>query len=176
MNALSLAHFNTQNQQEETSWSDDPFGFKGLVTGVTKISDHQRNLDNFIQELVGSYGVYCQDHYELSLDKLSSPYQLELAALYIESIDREIEWACYGEDQTLNSEFLCALLSMLKDSTPKTRTNFAQVTTRNILVYYKESLQNLLDIGCDVYFNNEMHEAGYHAEQDMEHGDVLWRR
>ena len=176
MNALSLAYFNTQKQQQESSWTDDPFGFRGLVTGVTKISDHQRNLNDYTQELVYSYAKHVGDNYELDLDKLSSPCQLELARLYIESIDRDIEWACYGEDQTLNSEFLCAMLAMLKDSTPHTRTNFAQVTTRNILAYYKETLQDLLDTACQDYFCNEMHEAGYRAEQDMDHGDVVWRR
>ncbi len=173
MNALSLAYFNTQKQ---TSWNDDPFGFHGLVTGVTKISDHQRNLNDYLQELVYSYGKHVGDNYELDLNKLSSPCQLELARLYIESIDREIEWACYGEDQTLNSDFLCAMLAMLKDSNPKTRAKFAQVTTVNVLKYYHETLQDLIDTACQDYYCNEMHEAGYRAEQDMDHGDIVWRR
>lgn len=174
MNKNSVAHAHVKNQQE-SSWSDDPFELKGFITGVMPVS-HQRNLDDYALELVASYAKFKDDHYELSLDMLSSPYQLEFAAHYIESIDREIEWACYGDDQTLNSEFLCALLAMLKNSTPKTRTNFAQVTTRNILIYYKESLQNILDIACDQYYNNEMHEAGYRAEYDIDNGDVVWRR
>ena len=91
MNALSLAYSNAQKQQ---SWIDDPFEFKGFVTGVTKISDHQRNLNDYLQELVYSYGKHIGDNYELDLNKLSTPCQLELARLYIESIDREIEWAC----------------------------------------------------------------------------------
>lgn len=173
MNALSLAYSNAQKQ---SSWIDDPFETKGFVTGVTKMSDHVRNLNDYTQELVYSYGKHIGDNYELDLDKLSSPYQLELARLYIESIDREIEWACYGEDQTLNSDFLCAMLSMLKDSNPKTRANFAQVTTRNILTYYKDTLQEILDTACNDYYCNEMNQAGYRAEQDMDHGDVVWRR
>lgn len=173
MNVISLAHTHVQNQQQ-SSWIDDPFqvgthAFKGL-----KPMNHQRNLDDYLQELVYSYGKHVGDNYELDLDKLSSPCQLELARLYIESIDREIEWACYGEDQTLNSDFLCALLAMLKDSTAKTRFNFAQVTTRNVLVYYKDTLQKLLDEGCELYFCNEMHEAGYRSSYDDEHGDVVW--
>jgi len=173
MNALSLAYFNTQKQ---TSWNDDPFGFNGLVTGVTKISDHQRNLNDYLQELVYSYGKHVGDNYELDLDKLSSPCQLELARLYIESIDRDIEWACYGEDQTLNSDFLCAMLAMFKDSNPKTRAKFAQVTTVIVLKYYHQTLQDLIDTACQDYFCNEMNEAGYRAEQDMDHGDIVWRR
>tara|TARA_R110000868_G_scaffold90899_3_gene251948 strand:+ start:105 stop:626 length:522 start_codon:yes stop_codon:yes gene_type:complete len=173
MNALSLAYSNAQKQQ---SWTDDPFEFKGFVTGVTKISQHQRNLNDYLQELVYSYGKHVGDNYELDLNRLSSPCQLELARLYIESIDREIEWACYGDDQTLNSDFLCAMLAMFKDSNPKTRAKFAQVTTVNVLKYYHQTLQDLIDTACQDYFCNEMSEAGYYAEQDMDHGDVVWRR
>jgi len=172
MNVISLAHARAQNQ--ETSWSDDPFDLKGFVTGVTKVSSHERNLRDYALDLVGSYAKFKDDQYELTLDMLSSPYQLEFAALYIESIDREIEWACYGDDQTLNSDFLCALLAMLKDSNPKTRLKFAQVTTVNVLKYYKDTLQEILDNACEEFYNNEMHEAGYRCEQDMEHGDVVW--
>lgn len=176
MNALSLAYSNAQKQHQESSWSDDPFDFKGFVTGVTKVSDHVRNLNDYTQELVYSYGKHVGDNYELDLDKLSSSCQLELARLYIESIDREIEWACYGEDQTLNSDFLCALLAMLKNNNPQTRTKFSQVTTRNILVYYKDTLQELLNTACQDFFCSQMHEAGYHCEQDLEHGDFAWIR
>lgn len=174
MNALSLAYFNPE-KQTSPSWTDDPFDFKGLVTGVTKLSNHERNLNDYTEELVYSYAKNVGDNYELDLDKLSSPCQLELARLYIESIDREIEWACYGEDQTLNSDFLCALLAMLKDNTPHSRAKFAQVTTVNVLKYYKETLQNLLDTACQDYFCKEMDEAGYRCEQDMDHGDLVWR-
>lgn len=173
MSRSSVAHSYVQNQQQ-SPWIDDPFQLGTHAFKELKPMSHQRNLDDYIQELVASYGKHYDDHYELDLDKLSSPYQLELASLYIESIDREIEWACYGKDQTLNSDFLCALLSMLKDSTHETRLNFAQVTTRNILVYYKDTLQKLLDEGCELYFNNEMHEAGYRADYDQDHGDIVW--
>lgn len=168
----SVSHNYVQNQPL-SSWTDDTFELKGAFAGVASVN-HETNLDNFINELVDSYGVFCDDHYELDLNKLSSPYQLELASLYIESIDREIEWACYGDDQSINSDFLCAMLAMLKDNTPKTRNAFAQVTARNILTYYKETLQNRLDIGCDIYFSNEMNDAGYHSEIDSEDGDVIW--
>jgi hypothetical protein len=172
MNALSLAYSNAQKQ---SSWIDDPFDIKGFVTGVTPLS-HQKTLEEYAQELVSSYGKFIGDQYELNLENLSSPYQLELVQLYIESIDREIEWACYGEDQSINSDFLCAMLAMLKDFTPKTRANFAQVTTHNLLVYYKDALQIILDEACQDLLCKEMNNAGYHQEQDMEHGDVVWRR
>jgi len=173
MNALSLAYSNAQKQE---SWSDDPFDIKGFVTGVTKILDHERNLRDYALEMVANFGKFKSDHYELNLDMLSTSYQLEFARLYIESIDREIEWACYGDDQTLNSDFLCAMLAMLKDSNPKTRAKFAQVTTVNILTYYKDTLNNLLDTACEDFYNNEMENAGYQCNQDMEHGDFYWSK
>ena len=82
MNVLSLAYFNKQ-KQSTPSWMDDPFDL-GYVTGVTKVSDHKRNLDNYALDMVGSFGKFKDDHYELDLDMLSSPYQLEFAQLYIE--------------------------------------------------------------------------------------------
>lgn len=176
MNVISLAHARAQNQHQEPSWSDDPFDLRGFVTGVTKVSDHQRNLNEFALDMVSSYAKFKHDHYELTLDMLTSPYQLEFARLYIESIDREIEWACYGDDQSINSDFLCALLSMLKDSNQKTRAKFAQVTTVNILKYYKDTFNDILEKACEDFYNNAMHQAGYRCEQDMEHGDFVWRR
>jgi hypothetical protein len=176
MNVISLAHARAKNQHQESSWSDDPFDLKGFVTGVTKVSDHERNLRDYALDMVGSYAKFKDDQYELALDMLSSPYQLEFARLYIESIDREIEWACYREDQTLNSDFLCAMLAMLKDNTPETRAKFAQVTTENILISYKNTLQELLDTACEEYYTNEMENAGYRCEQDMDHGDFHWRK
>ncbi len=170
MNALSLAYSNAQKQ---SSWIDDPF--EGFVTGVTRLS-HQRNLTDYAEELVYSYGTHIGDNYELDIDKLSSPCQQELARRYIESIDREIEWACYGEDQTLNSDFLCAMMAMLKDNTHKTRANFARITTQNILIYYKTTLQGILDTACQDFFCKQMNESGYHADQDLEHGDFQWRK
>ncbi len=173
MNALSLAYSSTQTQQEESSWIDDPFELGG--TGVSTLS-HQRRLTDYAEELVGSYAELIGDQYELSFEKISAPFQFELARLYIESIDRDIEWACYGEDQSLNSDFLCALLAMLKDSTPRTRSNFAQVTSRNIVIYYKDVLQGILDDACHDYHCNEMNETGYHHRYDLDNGDLVWRK
>jgi hypothetical protein len=173
MNNLSLSQKYKQIQHD-SSWIDDVFKFVTYETKEMNSMGHQRNLEYFIQEIISKYGIHCYDHYELYLDNLPSYEQEELVRLYIESIDREIECAFYGEDQSINSDFLCAMLAMLQDSNHKTQANFAQVTTRNILAYYKTTLQYLLDKGCELYFTNEMHAAGYRAEYDQEHGDVVW--
>lgn len=174
MNELSLTHSYNQNQHQTTSWIDGPFSSEGFVAGVTKVSNHIRNLNDYTQDLVSSYATYHKDHYELTLDMLSFPCQSELARLYIESIDREIEWACYGDDQTLNSDFLCAMLAMFKDNTSKTREKFAQVTSRNILIYYKNTLNELLQEACDDFYCNEMENASYRADIYEDYGVVAW--
>lgn len=174
MNELSLTHSYTQNQHQTTSWIDGPFSSEGLVAGVTKVSNHIRNLNDYTQDLVSSYAKYHKNHYELTLDMLSSSYKLELARLHIESIDREIEWACYGEDQTINSDFLCAMLAMLKENNPKTRENFSQVTSRNILIYYKNTLNELLKKACDDFYSNEMEKSSYRADIYEDYGVVAW--
>lgn len=171
MNVVNLAHVRLKNQE-----NDNLLGFTNQVTGVTKISRHERNLRDYALELVGSFAKFKSDHFELSLEMLLETYQLELTRLYIESIDREIEYACYGEDETLNSDFLCAMLSMLHDSSSETRENFAQITIKNILKYYKNTLQKILDEACEDYYENQMHEAGYQWERDIDHGDFVLKR
>lgn len=176
MNSRSLQHEFVQNQVlSMSSWIDDPFSMKGKLAGVANLSP-KRSLESYAEELVSVYASFKDDAYTLSIDSLPSDCQNELARLYIESIDREIEWACYGDDESINSEFLCALLAMLKNNTEQTRDNFAQVTTKNILIYYKNTLQSLIDTACNDYFCNEMNQAGYQEEQDMEHGDYHWRK
>ena len=138
---------------------------KNSVKGLA-LMNHKKNLSYYAQELVADYAQYKANQYELSLDSLSDADQNELARLYIETIDREIEWACYGDDESINSEFLCALLSMLKDDNHKSRENFAAVTRKNILIYYKESLQAILDEACEDFASNENEQNHYRDSYD----------
>ena len=175
MIANSITRINAKNQQ--SSWTDDPFdlkGMKGFVTGVKPLSN-QRRLEDYAQELVSNYGEFINNQYELNLEKISSPYQLELVKLYIETIDREIDWACYGKDQSINSSFLCAMLDMLENPNPTTQANFAHVTACNLIDYYKESLQHVLDTACHDLHCNEMNNNNYYQDQDLQNGEYIWR-
>ncbi len=172
MNKLSLSHTHEQNQPG--SWSDEmfltgDFSFKGL-----KPVSNSANLSGYLLGLVISHAKVDGDHYELTIDALPEDAQNELARLYIESIDREIEWACYGNDESINSDFLCSMLAMLKDNNHETRAIFAEVTRKNIIAHYKDTLNELLDKTCDEYLNDSMNEQGLYAHQDKDHGDVVW--
>lgn len=155
----SLSHKHIKNQQN-ASWNDDPFELKGFFEGAP-ILNRQRNLSDYAQELVATYAKYSNSHYEISLDMIPEEELNELARLYIESIDREIEWACYGEDESINSSFLCSLLAMLKDNNKESRESFAETTRKNILIFYKESLDSLIQIACEEYFNTIANEEEY---------------
>lgn len=173
MNATSLAHIDIINQQKP-SWNDDPFDLKGSFAGVAKMN-HQRNLEDFAQELVYLYGIKSAGNYNLQLSKLSDDDQNELVRLYLEANGRELTECVNGNDFSIENEYTCALLAMLKDDCKETREAFADITRKNILTYYSESLQNVLDEGCHDLFCHLNNEAGYHSYQDQESGDICWR-
>jgi len=175
MNANSVAHAYVQNQQ--SSWIDDPFHTgTHVVKGVTKRMSHKKNLENYAEELVASYAKFVCEQYELTLDMLPYDEQNELVRHYIESIDREIEYACYGADESINSDYLCALLSMLHNDCQETREHFAEVTKKNLLTYYAQSLQEVLDDACHSYHQAINNEQGLYAQQDSDTGEVYWGR
>ena len=154
---------------------NDPFGLGNNVKGLANLN-HQRNLSNYAEDLVSQYAKYTCDQYELSLDMLPEHEQYELARLYIEFTEREITECVNGDDFSINNDYTCALLSMLKHNSKETREKFAQITMRNILVYYKESIQETLDDACHFVQENEMEDQGFYASRDMEHGDIVWRK
>lgn len=133
------------------------------VKGLASVN-HQRNLSDYAEELVAHYAKFECDQYELSLDMVPEEEQNELLRLYIESIDREIEWACYGLDESINSDFLCDMLAMLKNNDEESRQKFAETTRKNLLTYYKNTLESLLATGCDIYYNADIHEVDYRDE------------
>lgn len=176
MRNSSVAQSHVQNQQP-SSWIDDPFQLgTHAVKGVTKVMSHKRNLETYAEELVSQYAKFVNEQYELVLDMLPEEVQSELAQYYIESIDREIEWACYGSDESINSSYLCALLAMLKDDCHETREQFAEVTRKNILTYYAKLLQEVIDDACNSYHHLVNNEQGLYAQQDRDTGEVYWGR
>jgi len=159
----SLAHNYVQKQ---TSWSDDPFGFEAedKKNGIWPQMEfnHKSNLDDYIQDLIATHAVYQADEYVLSLDMITSDEQDELLRLYIETIDREIDGAYCNDDVSINSDFNCALLSMLKCNTRDKREDLANVIHKNLFTYYNDTLNNLLSTGCEIFFNNAVNESSYY--------------
>ena len=174
MNTSSVQHSYMQNQPN-ASWIDDPFDLKGMVKGVTIVS-HKQALEDYSQELVSRFAKYDGEQYCLSVGMLDDDEQNELLRLYIESTDRETNECIYGDDFTINSDFNCALLNFLKDDTRETRENFAAVTRKNILIYYKESLDQLLGQACDEFLINHMNEQRNYSHIDSDNSDVVWGR
>ncbi|CZG34148.1 TPA: hypothetical protein I8Z27_003171 [Legionella pneumophila] len=45
-----------------------------------------------------------------------------------------------------------------------------------MIIYYKKSLQEVLDAACNDYHLYMMNEQSLYARYDMDHGDIVWRR
>jgi len=163
------------SRSKEEEIRRDPFSLGSNVKGLTRVN-HNRNLSNYAEELVANYAKFDGNNYDLDLKDLSEYDQNELARLYIESNEREISECIYGSDFSINNEFTCALLAMLQDDSEENRANFAEVTRKNVLTYYKYALQELLNNTCHYYLHEMMNEQGLYARHDMEHGDIIWTR
>ncbi len=174
MNTNSVSYDYVQNQQK-SSWIDDPFDLKGTFKGMSKAS-HSSNLSGYLQELVHDYASCEDNEYVLLIDTIPHTEQKELIRLYLESTGRELNECVHGDDLSIDNEYTCAMLSMLKNDCHETREKFAEVTLKNILTYYRKSLQTLIDESCEMYFCNMMNDNDCHSHIDIDHGDVVWGR
>lgn len=138
-------------QNQQPSWIDNPFNMKGPVTGVTHVN-HQRNLTAYAEELVSHYAKFEDNQFEISLDMVPDSSVNELIRLYIESTDREVNECVYGNDFSIENDFTCALLAMLKNDCSETRNAFSDVTRNNTITYYRESLQEVLNDACNHHY------------------------
>ena len=174
MNTNNLAYIYNKNQ---SSWKDDPFqlGTKSGFKGVTSIN-HSINLSYYAQDLVSQHAKFDGENYDLYISDISTDEQNELARLYLEFTDRDTCECVYGDDLSINSDYTCALLAMLKNDCKETRDVFASVTRKNIITYYTRSLQEVLDQACYEHLRNVNDEEGLFAHHDSEHDEIRWGR
>jgi hypothetical protein len=79
--------------------------------------------------------------------------------------------AIHGNNFDINNDYNCALLALLKDDNRETRKTLADVTRRNITIYYKDLLQQALDDACESCNNLFLEEANMRWDRDQDHGD-----
>lgn len=151
---------------------NDPFGLGNAVKGLTNMN-HERYLSNYAEELVARYAKYEYDTYTLNFNDLPDEEQSELTRLFMESTDRETSECVYGNDFSINNDFTCALLAMLQDDCEETREKFAEVTRKNIIIYYEKSLQEVINEACNYYIHSIHNESGYSYECDQT-GETQW--
>jgi len=172
MNKSIVTHNNLKNQ---SSWNDDPFDLPWSVNGVTSLS-HVRDLHFYAQELVLQYGKFESECYNVTFSQLPEYAQKELSRLYLEYIDRDWSDCLNGNDYSIDNDFTCALLAMLKNDCQRTRQAFAEIACKNIIVHFEKDLQKILDDACHDCLEGSMNENGYRAVQSRESGDVEWRK
>jgi hypothetical protein len=144
------------------------------VKGLTNLN-HQKNLEFYARDLVAHYAKYDKysGMYNLFLCDISDSDQNELARLYIDYTDRELNECVHGNDFSIDNEYTCALLAMLKDNTLENRERFAEITRNNIINYYKKSLQKVIDTACEDYLMSMYNENDMYSYIDQSSGDVM---
>ncbi len=165
MNTQSLAQTNIKNQQV-SSMNDDPFGLGVEFHREVKYMSHEKRLLSFVAELASTYANFFDGEYNLDLDELPEEERGELAALYLDYSGRELTECVNGNDFAIDNDYTCALLSMLKDNCEETREFLAKTIRKNILNYYSESLQQLLNEACEELLVMEYEEA-QEGDQDL---------
>lgn len=161
--------------ENQNGISTNAFGLRNTVKGMTSMN-HGRNLASYAEELVASYAKYENDNFILFFLDLPEEEQGELTRLFLESTDRDTSECVYGDDLSINSDFTCALLSLLQNDTPENRENFAEITRKNSILYFQDSLQDIIDEACNSHLHNVNNEAGYYTYQDTEHDEVHWSK
>ena len=170
----SVTYLNTRNQ---TSFKDDPFDIGLEFTQGMSMLSPNRQLELYAEELVSRFAKYECEEYRLDTEDLPPNELSELTRLFIESIGREFETeAILGKDYSINNDYNCALLSMLKDDNKETREFLARITVINISTYYDKELQEILNDACVNYLHYTNQEAGFQCLQDNDHGDLTWSK
>lgn len=172
MNNRSLSHSYVQNQQK-SSWNDDPFDLPRSFAGVANMS-HEQQLSDYAQELSYNYGKFDGTNYTLFVSDIPEDEKYELVRLYMEFTDRETGECVHGNDFSIDNNYTCALLALLKEDCQETRDTFADVTRKNIAIYYEKSLQAVIDQACYDLINNLNNEAGYYSQQCRDSGEITW--
>ncbi len=172
MSKNSLSYNDVTNQQ--ASWIDDPFELGSTFKGMTNISNETR-LFNFVDQLVSTYAKYDGYNYLLFVSDLPESEQNELVRLYIEYTDREISDCVHGDDFSINNDYTCALLAMLKNDSKENRERFAETVRKNTITFFEKSLDNLLQEACNSFLFNSYEESGYRQSQD-DCGEPYWTK
>jgi|SRR6185312_2397403 len=172
MNKAMLSQNNLKNQGSFIN--DDPFDLP-WTQEVTSLSN-ERDLHLYAQDLVEQYAKFDGTCYNITFEQLSDSDQGAFLAKYFEFTGRETSDCVHGDDFSIDNNYTCALLKMLKDNNMETQANFASIVHRNISIYYAKDLQKILDDACDDVLHNQQNELGYFANQSRDSGDIEWRK
>lgn len=118
--------------------------------------NHKKNLSDFARELVANYAkcLPTDEFHTLNVYDIPLNEREELVVLYLEAEDRNMDIvieAILKGDFSIDSEFVVALLDMLKNHTAENRDNFSCIVVSNMLVYLDNKLQAVIDDACRDY-------------------------
>lgn len=128
--------------------------------------NHKKNLTNFADQLVSDHAKYekTDGFYTLNVHDLPPDEREEFTRLYLEAKDRDLDLvmeSVRNGDFKIDSEYNCALLSMLKNNNEENRQHFAHTVISNVLVYFESELQEVLNQSCADYGQMLDENAGF---------------
>ena len=143
------------------------------VKGMTYMS-HKRNLSKYAESLVANYAKYDGPSYSLFLYNIPEDDRNQFVYYYLESIDRDITECVYGNDFTVNSEYACAFMLLMKNNTVENRKRLTNIIRRNTIEYFSSSLQEILNQACTDYLEMEMYENDIRQLSYEDNGEMYW--
>ncbi len=171
---MNKAIVQQNNLKNQSSWNDDPFDLPwSMSQGVTNLS-HTRNLHFYAQDVVLQYGKFESECYNVTFSELPECTQNELVRLYLEYTDRDLSDCVNGTDYSIDNDYTCALLAMLKNDCARTRQSFAETVRLNLTKHFDKDLQKVLDDACLDCAANMYNEHGYSIRQSRDTGDAEW--
>lgn len=137
--------------------------------------NHYQNLIFQIDRLIYSKAKYdkLREVYELRISDLDEIELSGLASLKLEEADRDTCECIHGLDFSINNEFTCSLIKMLRHNNQENRNNFSQVITKNIISYHSDSLQKLIDERCEEYMSDNYYVSDPEYDQEYLHDQYL---
>ena len=138
--------------------------------------NHNKNLHTYVENLVSDYSTYDGSTYNLFFHDLPTEEQGELARLYLETTDRETTECVHGNDFSIDNNYTCALLALLKEDTQENKERFAEVTRNNVITHYEDILQKIINQACNNYLHTDKSEQGLSARHCPDNGEIYFSR
>jgi hypothetical protein len=133
--------------------------------------NQHKQLVHEIDTLIKLEGVYDQNGYSLSYDRLDENEQHKIVACFIDYDDRDL-FSIYENEKF--DEIASALLTMLKNGTRDSDEDFAQCLKKNLTAYYAKRAQKLINERCVEIESNENWDHGLVKRQNRNTGEFQW--
>ncbi len=109
-----------------------------------------RNLVTYIDALILAKGIFNNEEYSLSIDKLDEHELGNITCLFLEYDDRDTSDCFYEADQkSIDDNITCSLIKILQNNSPENNLTLSSLIRFNTIKKYKSKMQELIDERCE---------------------------